>query len=160
MALSGIDIGSFKILRTLRILKPLRFITHNQNMKIVVNALLGSVSAIFNVAIVMLAVWIMFGILGISFMKHEMGYCSGIGRYYGVGKEACELMGGHWKIWPWNFDNIGNAFTTLFVLSSLEGWPDIMATSFDAGPEDTGPIYNNNIIFGFLFFLSFIMIGS
>lgn len=71
-------------------------------------------------------IWIMFAILAISFMKEEMGYCHGLKEYYDVNKVSCEKMGFEWKNWPWNFDNIGNAFVTLFVLSSLEGWPNIM----------------------------------
>ena len=84
-------------------------------MKIVVNALLGSVSAIINVGIVIMMIWIMFAILAISFMKDEMGYCSGPKDYYGMDEATCIKKGFTWKIWPWNFDNIGNAFVTLFV---------------------------------------------
>jgi hypothetical protein len=108
----------------------------------------------------MLMVWIMFAILAISFMKEEMGYCQGVPDYYGITKSHCLSLGHTWGNWPWNFDNIGNAFVTLFVLSSLEGWPDIMATSFDAAPASDGPTYNGNIIFSGIFFISFIMIGS
>jgi hypothetical protein len=49
---------------------------------------------------------------------------------------------------------------TLFVLSSLEGWPYIMLTVFDAAPDSTGPVYETNIIFGSIYFILFILIGS
>ena len=38
MSFTGVKLDFIKILRLLRTLRPLRFITHNQNMKIVVNA--------------------------------------------------------------------------------------------------------------------------
>ena len=53
-----------------------------------------------------------------------MGYCNGIDDYYNVTKYDCEFLGYTWETWPWNYDNLGYAFVTLFVLSSLEGWPD------------------------------------
>ena len=40
MSLDGVDLAAVKILRLLRTLRPLRFVSHNINMKIVVNALL------------------------------------------------------------------------------------------------------------------------
>ena len=61
---SGVDLGAVKILRLLRKFRPLRFITHNVNMKILVVSLLESVNGIFNVIIVLSLVWMMFAILG------------------------------------------------------------------------------------------------
>ena len=51
------------------------------------------------------------------------------------------------------------AMSTLFVVSSLEGWPDIMLQSVDAtainmGPKEEASVKNS------LFFVIFIMIGS
>jgi len=102
----------------------------------------------------------MFGILGISFLKDEMGYCSGPEDYYGINQTRCNQLGHEWKTWPWNFDNIGSAFVTLFVLSSLEGWPDVMATVFDANTASNGPTYNNTKIFGMIYFIFFVLIGA
>ena len=34
-------------------------------------------------------------------------------------------MGGIWKNRETNFDNIYNAMLTLFIVSTLESWPDI-----------------------------------
>jgi len=102
----------------------------------------------------------MFAILAISFLKDEMGYCQSLDDYYNVSKSHCLALGETWATWPWNFDNIGNAFVTLFVLSSLEGWPDVMATVFDAGKAEDGPSYNGNVAFGAIYFITFIIIGA
>jgi ribosome maturation protein Sdo1 len=64
MSFSNVNLGAVRILRLLRTLRPLRFVSHNLNMKIVVNALLQSVGAIFNVLVVVCLVWLMFAILG------------------------------------------------------------------------------------------------
>lgn len=59
----------------LRTLRPLRFISHNISMKLVVTALIESVSGILNVVIVILLVWMMFAILGINLMRGKLNYC-------------------------------------------------------------------------------------
>jgi hypothetical protein len=55
-------------------------------MKLVVTALLESVSGIFNVLIVVLLIWMMFGIFGISLMKNKTQYCDSpdLDDYYNV----------------------------------------------------------------------------
>ena len=57
------EVGALKIIRLLRILRPLRVVSHNQAMKMIVTALFESVGAILNVLIVVLMVWLMFAIL-------------------------------------------------------------------------------------------------
>ena len=49
--------------------------------------------------------------------------------------------------------------TTLFVIATLEGWPKIMFTTFDANDADVGPIRDNNSIMGY-YFVVFIFVGS
>ena len=53
-------------------------------MKIVVTALLNSVSAIFNVVIVMFLIFLMVSILGMSLLGDRMGYCQGVTNIYGI----------------------------------------------------------------------------
>ena len=56
-----------------------------------------------------------------------------------------------------NFDNFINSFTSLFVLSTLEGWPDYMYNLIDGSLD--GPIKNNQM-FVIVYFIVFILIGS
>ena len=48
---------------------------------------------------------------------------------------------------------------TLFVVSSLEGWPDIMLQAVDATAKDKGPKFENQFANAY-FFVVFIFIGS
>lgn len=57
LSFQNINLPAIKVLRLLRTLRPLRFISHNVNMKIVVTALLESIGALFNVLIVIFFVW-------------------------------------------------------------------------------------------------------
>jgi len=74
LSFDNINLPVIKILRLLRTLRPLRFISHNSGMKIVVEALIQSVGHILNVAIVVLAVWLMFAILGVNLFGGKFQY--------------------------------------------------------------------------------------
>lgn len=50
-------------------------------------------------------------------------------------------------------------FITLYVVSSLEGWPDIMLQSVDVVGIDKGPLKENTTV-SLVFFVVFILIGS
>jgi len=56
-----------------------------------------------------------------------------------------------------NFNNIFNAMLSLFVLSTIEGWPTYIYNYIDAGEQ--GPYRNNNewVIY---YFIIFILFGS
>jgi hypothetical protein len=129
------DISVFKILRLLRTLRPLRMISHNLAMRMIVSALFESVGAIFNVMIVVASCWLVFAILAISFFSGKSFYCS-INKYELRNKYVCNTAGGSWLVQDSNYDNVANAMMTLFIVSTLEGWPDIMYTSWDATEID------------------------
>ena len=105
MALTNVDIPVIKILRLLRTLRPLRVISHNVEMKLVVASLFESVGAIFNVIIVVLAVWLMFAIFAINIYSGKFFYCS-IGMYTYHTKYECNVNGGSWKRFNYNFDDV------------------------------------------------------
>jgi len=100
-----LDIGFFKILRLLRTLRPLRVISHNVAMKMIVAALFESVGAIFNVLIVVLVVWLMFAILAINLLSGKSFYCS-TDIYTHSTKFSCNTNGGSWETYDSNWDNI------------------------------------------------------
>ena len=58
-----------------------------------------------------------------------------------------------------NFDDISQSMMTLFIVSSLEGWPDIMYQGLDITRVDFGPKFQGNIKQA-IFFIVFILIGS
>lgn len=76
LCLSNIDLPFIKVLRLLRTLRPLRFISHNVAMKMIIVALFDSVGSIFNVMIVVMIVWLMFAILGVNLFAGKFFSCS------------------------------------------------------------------------------------
>ena len=73
--------------------------------------------------------------------------------------KQCLAAGGTWENRDHNYDNVPNAMMTLFVVSSLEGWPDIMFYALDYTGRDKGPTYNASPEL-MIYFVLFILIGS
>ncbi|CAD8210431.1 unnamed protein product [Paramecium octaurelia] len=159
VSVSSINLSFVKILRLLRTLRPLRFITHNKSMKILVSALLQSINGIFNVGIVIILSWLMFAILGVSLMKNKLHYCNlNDNQTYYYGKDDCiNKYQGVWDNRDINFDNVLQGMLTLFVLSTLEGWPDYMYYFIDA--DESGPIFDAQLQFSW-YFVIFILFGA
>lgn len=57
VSVASIDLSSIKVLRLLRTLRPLRLLNHNKSMKLIVTALMESVSGITNMIIVVVLIW-------------------------------------------------------------------------------------------------------
>lgn len=81
MTLQNVDIPAIKVLRLLRTLRPLRVISTNVSMKLIVAALFESVGAIANVVVVLVAVWLMFGIFGMNLFAGKFYYCKMDGEF-------------------------------------------------------------------------------
>jgi len=64
-----------------------------------------------------------------------------------------------WINQPYNFDHLGNSLMTLFVLSSIDGWVDIMYAGVDIVGVDMQPQENHSegLV---LFFILFLLIGG
>jgi voltage-dependent calcium channel L type alpha-1D len=62
---AGADVGFMRGFRALRALRPLKFVSKNEGIKTVVNALLESIPSLLNVLLIVLLFLLVFGILGI-----------------------------------------------------------------------------------------------
>lgn len=138
MILTNTDIPALKVLRMLRMIRPLRVISHNPQLKMIVAALFESVGSIINVSVIVMIIWLMFAIYGMNTFMGMFFYCDQ-DKYRLNTKWVCEDAGGTWERWDSNFDDIGKSMITLFIVASLEGWPDIMYQAIDVTKKDNGP---------------------
>ncbi|TNN46094.1 Voltage-dependent T-type calcium channel subunit alpha-1G [Liparis tanakae] len=72
-------------------------------------------------------------------------------------KSDCLLNKNKWERHKYNFDNLGQALMSLFVLASKDGWVDIMYNGLDAVGVDQQPSKNHNP-WMLLYFISFLLI--
>ena len=95
LILIDVNLPAIKILRLLRTLRPLRLISKTSGIKTLVICLLESVGHIINVVIVLLIVWLMFAILGVSLFSGKFFYCSR-NPYLNHNEMICEKDRGTW----------------------------------------------------------------
>lgn len=167
LILSDIDSDFVRIFRLLRCLRPIRMVSRNKGLRVVISALLRSVGGLANVAGVLFLVWLMFAILGVQLFAGRLHQCNdpdfppntprdGVlsatstasNVVYAVLPcnasvmfldESGEEVPREWTVGRPNFDNIFEAMLTLFITCTGEGWPDVMFQVSDTTGVDRSP---------------------
>ena len=65
----------FKVFRLSRLMRPLRLISKNEGLKISIRALIVSIPAIVNLAVIVILFFLIFGIIGVNLLKGKFQYC-------------------------------------------------------------------------------------
>jgi len=147
-----------RVFRLLRTLRPLRVISRAPGLKLVVQTLLSSLRPIGHIVVICCTFFIIFGILGVQLFKGKFYYCEGPHSRNVTTRLQCEEMPEHrWRNQQYNFDNLGQALLALFVLSSRDGWVQIMYNGIDAVDIDMQPIRNHNEA-KLIYFISFLLL--
>eukprot|EP00899_Mesostigma_viride_P006366 jgi/Mesvir1/15730/Mv03304-RA.1 len=160
----GQDVSWVRAVRTLRVMRPLRLVTRVPELRVVVNALIRSMSSLWNVVVVALLFWLIFGILGMQLFMGKMHYCTdeameGLPRANCTGVEPSTGELRRWYNNACNFDNILNAMLCLFEMATTEGWTDVMYAGVDA--VGVGIALKRDTNEGYaLFFVLFMVLGS
>ncbi|XP_078274277.1 voltage-dependent T-type calcium channel subunit alpha-1H isoform X1 [Rhinoraja longicauda] len=152
-------LGILRVLRLLRTLRPLRVISRAPGLKLVVETLITSLRPIGNIVLICCAFFIIFGILGVQLFKGKFYHCAGHDTRNVTNKFDCFQANFKWVRRKYNFDNLGQALMSLFVLSSKDGWVNIMYHGLDAIGIDKQPQRNHNP-WMLLYFISFLLIVS
>ncbi|XP_073996715.1 ca[2+]-channel protein alpha[[1]] subunit T isoform X3 [Rhodnius prolixus] len=147
-----------RVFRLLRSLRPLRVINRAPGLKLVVQTLLSSLKPIGNIVLICCTFFIIFGILGVQMFKGSFYYCEGPNIKHVKNKTDC--LADEKNVWlnrKYNFDDLFKALMSLFVLSSRDGWVNIMYTGLDAVGVDQQPIENYSE-WRLLYFIAFILL--
>uniref|UniRef100_A0A6I8N9P4 Voltage-dependent T-type calcium channel subunit alpha n=1 Tax=Ornithorhynchus anatinus TaxID=9258 RepID=A0A6I8N9P4_ORNAN len=152
-------LGVLRVLRLLRTLRPLRVISRAPGLKLVVETLISSLKPIGNIVLICCAFFIIFGILGVQLFKGKFYHCLGLDIRNITNRSDCLAANYRWVHHKYNFDNLGQALMSLFVLASKDGWVNIMYNGLDAVAVDQQPVTNNNP-WMLLYFISFLLIVS
>ncbi|GMT23860.1 hypothetical protein PFISCL1PPCAC_15157, partial [Pristionchus fissidentatus] len=162
-------ISVVKILRVLRVLRPLRAINRAKGLKHVVQCVIVAVKTIGNIMLVTFMLQFMFAIIGVQLFKGTFYSCNDLSR---ATEKECRGQYLHYedgdptkpvsklRVWSnndFNFDNVANAMVSLFVVSTFEGWPDLLYVAINSNDEDHGPVYNSRQSVA-IFFITFIIV--
>ena len=139
-----------KVLRILRTLRPLRFISHNIQLKLIIISLFDSILPIINALLIVIVVYYIFSIVGISLFYDSFHNCykmnsdgsfnlavdsfdsemadAGISNdKESISNFCSDRYNGIMDTGPaFKFSNIFTSIISSYVLSTQEGWPDIM----------------------------------
>jgi len=123
--------------RALRALRPLRMISKDEGMKTIVNSLLKAIPSLFNVALINILFFVVFGILGVQIFKGQIGYCNDETIEFKIkcsGKFTLEGVktDREWIVPFNNFNNVMWSMITFFELATLEGWPNTLLRIIDS----------------------------
>ncbi|XP_067275630.1 voltage-dependent T-type calcium channel subunit alpha-1H isoform X2 [Pseudorasbora parva] len=151
--------GILRVLRLLRSLRPLRVINRAPGLKLVVETLITSLRPIGNIVLICCAFFIIFGILGVQLFKGKFFRCEGSDTKNITNKVDCNNARYKWTRRKYNFDDLGQALMSLFILSCKDGWVNIMYDGLDAVGVDQQPQRNHNP-WMLLYFISFLLIVS
>jgi len=87
------------------------------------------VKAISNIIAISMVLYFIFGVIGINYFKGRFYDCqinSSVNFSSLTDKWNCINMGGEWVNNFFNFDNSGNAMSTIFMLTNMASWSDYM----------------------------------
>ncbi|XP_055309467.1 voltage-dependent calcium channel type A subunit alpha-1-like isoform X3 [Sitodiplosis mosellana] len=165
---------NLKILRAIRVLRPLKLVARVPSLQVVLFSILKAMAPLLQIALLVLFAIIIFAIIGLEFYSGALhNSCYSVENRWETVQEnnkdvPCNLdskPGAHhceedvsicFEGWVGpnrgitSFDNIGFAMLTVFQCVTMEGWTPIMYWTNDA----LGPTYN------WLYFIPLIIIGS
>jgi len=165
-ALAGqdVDIQVFKVFRVFRIfraLRPLRIIARAKGLRVLVSTLLSAVRPVLNTTAIALAVFSVFGVLGMQLLSGKMKGCSDSSVYHRRDCVGFDVEGSprEWINADNNFDNMYRAVMSIFILATQDDWPIHMWAGVDATGKLTGPMQNHNLPM-MLFYVVSIVLAS
>ncbi|XP_067281603.1 LOW QUALITY PROTEIN: voltage-dependent T-type calcium channel subunit alpha-1G-like [Pseudorasbora parva] len=136
-----------------------KVINRAPGLKLVVETLKRSLKPIGNIVLICCAFFIFFGILGVQLFKGKFFRCEGFDTKNITNKVDCDDAGYKWTRRKYNFDDLGQALVSLFILSCKDGWVNIMYDGLDAVGVDQQPQRNHNP-WMLLYFISFLLLVS
>ncbi|CAF5133579.1 unnamed protein product, partial [Rotaria sp. Silwood1] len=117
------DIPMFKSMKTLRALRSLKAMSRFEGIRIVVKALFGAISSIFNVLLVCLVFWLLFSIRGVQLFGRKFYKCVYVDTHDRVNisenitnKIDCLNKNFTWENSRINVDNVFNGYLALFQI--------------------------------------------
>ena len=152
--------------RALRALRPLRMVRRLRGMRLVMATLVRSFPHVANVAVFGAFLFVVFGVLGVQLFAGTFWRCTdpsvaGVAECFGAFSDPAT---GHSEARAWvnavlNFDHIGNAMLTLFVVSTRDRWFDVALDAMDATEAGRQPAAGSNPAAA-LFFVAFVILAG
>jgi len=155
-----------KILRLVRALRPLRLMKRNAGMKLLIDALIGTLFPVVYVLLFASMISAAFAIVGMGLFRGLMYRCTTPGAEFPGGMTECSgyhvgeegyVIPRAWVNPPAHFDSIGNALLTLFQLNTLK-YINVMQNAMDVTTNGQSPEVDHSQL-NSLFFIMYLVFG-
>lgn len=151
-----------------RVMRVLRLVSSTYGLRVGLQAIMSAIPSVISVVLIMILFFIIFGVIGVSYFKGKYYYCwqdrvkdmNGYNEVFLLKtKWDCYNTGADWRREYYNFDNIYEAMSTLFIMANLSSWADVMYKGTKVTEIDYERLDGNHPYWVF-FFIAFIIIGS
>lgn len=170
--LSSINLNAIKVLRIIKISRPLRAFSKNQGLRQSIQTLAVALPEITEILFLMILFLYIFSVITVNYFKGQLYNCTteGLKPYLSQlrpifdtldTKWDCLNAGGAWINRHLNFDSVPEAIATLFVLSNSITWSDIMYHASSA--RDIDLVTRKGVIHSIptvLFFVVIVVLGN
>jgi Ion transport protein len=132
-----------------------------------IKALINAVANVFNVLVISVLFYLLMGIIGVNYFKGQFSYCvldqTGWPEVNQQGtlfyKWDCLNFGGEWDARKYKFDNIVESMMTLFQMSTLSDWLNVMYDGMSITGIESDFILKNSP-FSAIYFVIFVVVGA
>jgi len=145
-----------------RVFRIFKIIKLAQGLRDAMNILFKSIPDLISLTFFYFMNLFVFGIIAVNYLKGVFFYCNTIDleiQSCVITREDCFDYGGDWVNQDLNFDNIFISLSTLFQISTTEGWVEEMFNGIDFVGVQKNPIKDNHSIMA-LFYITFFIIAN
>jgi hypothetical protein len=76
LAVTNVDLSIFKVAKLLRILRPLRVVSQNKSLKLLISSLIMAIPSVMQVILITIFLALILGITGVSYFKGALYSCN------------------------------------------------------------------------------------
>ncbi|EKX36784.1 hypothetical protein GUITHDRAFT_78690 [Guillardia theta CCMP2712] len=156
-----------KVIRLARALRPLRLMKRNEGLRLVIDALLRTLTPVLYVIIFTIFTFMVFGLIGMGLFGGKFKSCSDPSVAFPQGKADClgwflidngVAVPSSWRNPRFDFDTFGNSVQTLFQVMTFK-YVNVIYQAMDVTDVDQSPQVNYSVYNG-LFFVVYLIIGG
>eukprot|EP00466_Bigelowiella_natans_P016933 jgi/Bigna1/90435/estExt_fgenesh1_pg.C_700070 len=138
--------------------RPLRVLTRTASTKVILESTFSVMPKIYSTLFMLFILLFSFAVFFVAVFKGSFFVCSDDAY---SDEDACVAAGNSWQRihFARNFDNVANALVTLFQVSTLTTWNEVMYDCIDAVGPGKAPRKNNQPVWGIVFFI-FVMLSA
>ena len=153
-----------KVFRVARVLRPLRIASKFDNIRVIIDALIGSLGGVMAVLGLAAFIYLVFAVLALNLFAGRFYRCAEEGMdesltYSLLNRTECLDQGFAWENPDQHFDDFPKALQALFVTSTLEGWVEIMNHAMDV-TEPGLPMVEYSLPGAAVYFVLFVILSS